>query len=69
MLKCGITLTQNEVEELSTNPTNDGLVLHYDFEGGSVKDRSELGNDGVTFNCELKTEKIEIPHTTVPHRE
>ena len=43
MLKCGIeALTQNEVEELSTNPTNDGLVLHYDFEGGSVKDRSEL---------------------------
>ena len=61
-------LTQNEVEELSTNPTNDGLVLHYDFEGGSVKDRSELGNDGVAFNTELKEEKIEIPHTTVPHR-
>ena len=54
---------------LSTNSTNDGLILHYDFEGGSVKDRSELGNDGVAFNTEFKKEKIEIPHTTVPHRE
>ena len=61
-------LTQSEVKELSINSTNDGLVLHYDFEGGSVKDRSELGNDGVAFNTELKQEKIEIPHTTVPHR-
>jgi hypothetical protein len=61
-------LTKEEVEELSINPTNDGLVLHYDFKGGSVKDRSELGNDGVTFNTDFKKEKIEIPHTTVPYR-
>ena len=27
-----------------------------------------LNNDGINFNCEHKSEKIDIPHTTVPHR-
>ena len=30
-------LTSDEVKELSTNSTNGGLILHYDFEGGFGK--------------------------------
>ncbi len=62
-------LTQNEVEELAKNPTDDGLVLHYDFKDGSVNDKSENDNDGVVYNCDIKNEQIQIPYTTVPHRE
>ena len=61
-------LTSQEVKDLGTNPTDDGLVLHYDFKGGSVQDRSEEGNDGVSYNCELNNEEIKIQHTIVPHR-
>ena len=61
-------LTSHEVSELHVNPTEDGLVLHYDFKGGSVEDRSESGNDGVSYNCELNKEEIKIPYTIVPHR-
>lgn len=61
-------LTSEEVKDLGTDPTEDGLVLHYDFKGGSTEDRSENGNDGVSYNCELNTGEIKIPHTIVPHR-
>jgi hypothetical protein len=42
--------------------------LHYNFKGGSTEDRSENGNDGVSYKCELNNEEIKIPHTIVPHR-
>ena len=60
--------TSEEVSELHTDPTEDGLVLHYDFKGGSTEDRSENGNDGVSYNCKLNKEEIQIPFTKIPHR-
>jgi hypothetical protein len=31
-------------------------------------DKSDNDNDGISHDCEFKTEEIQIPHTTVPHR-
>ena len=61
-------LTNEEVKNLHKIYSDDGLILHYDFKDGLVMDKSDNGNDGINFNCELKSEKIDIPYTTVPHR-
>lgn len=61
-------LTPTEVSELHKNYSDDGLILHYDFKDGLVMDKSGNGNDGINFNCESKSEKIEIPNTVIPHR-
>ena len=61
-------LTKYEVENISENPTNDSLVLHYDFKDGLVLDKTNNDNDGIVFNCEHKIEDIKIPHTIIPHR-
>jgi len=61
-------LTSSEVQDLALNPTNDGLTLHYDFKDGLVLDKTNIGNDGISYNCEFKTEVIEVPNTKVPHR-
>ena len=61
-------LTSQEVEELSVNPTNDGLVLHYDFENGMAIDKSGNDNNGNVVNCLQSEESIEIPNTIIPHR-
>ena len=61
-------LTHEEVLELNTTLVDDGLILHYDFKDGLVVDKTNNGNDGITYNCEFKKESIEIPHTVVPHR-
>ena len=61
-------LTSHEIKDIATDSTDDGLILHYDFKEGLVKDISENDNNGTLYNCEVKTEEIKIPHTTVPHR-
>jgi len=61
-------LTSHEVSELSNNPTNDGLSLHYDFKDGLVLDKTNNGNDGISYNCEINSEEIQIPLTIIPHR-
>jgi len=61
-------LTSYEVSQLSNNPTNDGLSLHYDFKDGLVLDKTNNGNDGISYNCEINSDEIEIPYTAVPHR-
>ena len=61
-------LTSYEVSELSNNPSNDGLSLHYDFKDGLVLDKTNNGNDGISYNCEINSEEIQIPYTAVPHR-
>ena len=60
-------LSKDEVENISKNPTEDGLVFHMDFENGEAKDK--IGDaDGEIFDCEYLKEDILVPHTTVPHR-
>jgi len=61
-------LSKEEVSELSNNPANDGLSLHYDFKDGLVLDKTNNGGDGIIHNCEFLQEDIKIPYTTVPHR-
>jgi len=61
-------LTSYEVSQLSNNPANDGLSLHYDFKDGLVLDKTNNGNDGISYNCEINSDEIEIPYTAVPHR-
>ena len=61
-------LSKTEVENISNNPTNDGIILHYDFKDGLVMDKTNNGNDGVSYNCETSFEEIKIPYTTVPYR-
>ena len=51
-------LTSYEVSELSNNPTNDGLVLHYDFKDGVVVDKTGNDNNGISYNCEINSEEI-----------
>jgi len=61
-------LTHDEVSNLHKNYSDDGLILHYDFNDGVVKDKSDNDNNGTSFNTEFSTEKIELPHTKIPHR-
>jgi len=61
-------LTSDEVSEIPNTILDDGLYLHYDFKDGLVLDKTNNGNDGVSYNCEYKKEKVEIPFTKVPHR-
>ena len=61
-------LTYHEIKDLALNSTDDGLILHYDFKDGLVNDKSDNDNDGIIYNCEVKSEQIKIPYTTVPHR-
>jgi hypothetical protein len=61
-------LTSYEVSKLSNNPTNDGLILHYDFKDGLVMDKTGNDNNGISYNCEVNLEEIKIPYTVVPHR-
>jgi len=61
-------LTSEEVQDIPKTIIDDSLVLHYDFSDGNVKDLSGRENHGIKYNCEHKSEKILIPHTTVPHR-
>jgi len=61
-------LSKDEVENISKRPTNDGLILHYDFNDGSVMDKTNNGGDGIINECEYLKEDIQIPYTTVPHR-
>jgi len=62
------SLSKEEVETLHTNPTNDGLSLHYDFKDGLVLDKTNNGNDGDMFMCKHFKEDIIIPNTIIPHR-
>ena len=61
-------LTNDEVSNLHKQYSNDGLVLHYDFENGSLMDKTSNENHAQSFNCTLHHEQIEIPFTKVPHR-
>ena len=61
-------LTSYEVSQLSNNPTNDGLSLHYDFKDGLVLDKTNNGNDGISHKCEVNSDEIQIPYTAVPYR-
>jgi len=61
-------LTSDEVFQIPNTILDDGLYLHYDFKDGLVLDKTNNGNDGVSYNCEYKKEKVEIPFTKVPHR-
>jgi len=61
-------LTSYEVSELSNNPSNDGLSLHYDFKDGLVLDKTNNGNDGISYNCQINSDEIQIPYTAVPYR-
>ena len=61
-------LTSEEVSNIHNEVEDDGLILHYDFKDGLVMDKTNNGNDGISHDCEFKTEEIQIPHTTVPHR-
>jgi hypothetical protein len=62
------SLTSDEISKLHKEYSDDGLILHYDFKDGLVVDKSNNGNDGVAYNCELKSETLDIPYTAVPHR-
>ena len=60
-------LSKDEVENLSKNPTEEGLVFHMDFEKGEAIDK--VGDShGIIHNCEYLKEDIQVPYTTVPHR-
>jgi len=61
-------LEKEEVENLSHQNIEDGLVLYYNFNDGTASDMSGNENHGVVNNCTLNTSNIKIPHTTVPHR-
>ena len=61
-------LTSEEVSVLHKEHSDDGLVLHYDFEDGLVLDISDNENNGMVYNCTYNKEIIEIPFTKVPYR-
>jgi len=61
-------LSSDDVYEIPKTIIDDSLILHYDFKDGLVLDKTNNGNDGIAYNCEVKEEKIEIPFTNVPHR-
>ena len=61
-------LSKTEVENISNNPTNDGIILHYDFKDGLVMDNSNNGNDGIVYGCEFLKEDIKITNPYIPHR-
>jgi len=61
-------LSKEEVENLSNNPTQENLVLHYDFSDGTASDMSGNENHGIVNNCIVNKGDIEIPHTVIPHR-
>ena len=61
-------LSSDEVKNISNNPTNDGIILHYDFKDGLALDKSNNGNDGDVYNCEHKNEDITIVNPYIPHR-
>ena len=61
-------LSKDEVENISKNPTEDGLVFHMDFENGEAKDK--IGDaDGEIFDCEYLKEDILVPHSLLYHIE
>jgi hypothetical protein len=61
-------LSKEEVSDIPTNPSSDGLSLHYDFEDGLVIDKTNNGNDGKSYECEHKLENIKITNPYIPHR-
>ena len=65
-------LENEEIENLQNELPNSGLVLHYDFntdiDSRVATDLSGNGINGEIKRCELKSEKIEIPYTIIPHR-
>jgi hypothetical protein len=65
-------LEKEEVEKLHLDIPKNGIALHYDFNVESdnriATDLTENGINGDVKRCEIKTEKISIPYTIIPHR-
>ena len=68
-------LSSDEIQNLHTNPIQNGLVLHYDFNDEKQKNSPFVaidlsGNEthGSINRCEEKSEEIKIPYTIIPHR-
>lgn len=64
-------LEKEEIENIHNTIPKNNLVLHYDFnstDGRVAKDLSGNDIDGIVRRCEIKSEKIKIPYTIIPHR-